>query len=640
MLTEITRLVRKYYAGIISLFIFIVYLFTLARSVMEIDSGELAAVQSTLGIAHPTGYPLFVMIGHLLLKIPLPFSTIYKTNLFAAFWCALGIWILIKSVSLVLNKQNFTNDQAIKPKQKKNTKQSAAPAVVNSKEYIIVSTVCAGLILAFSKTFWDQSTSVEVYSMQVFLIGLIIYVSLRTYFSANNKLTDWCLFGFVLALGFSNHMTTLLLLPFPAILFFQKEKFTLSALKKIFFALAVFIPTLILIYSYLPIRASQNPVMNWGNPINLDNFLRHVSGKQYRVWLFSSLDAAKKHLGDYLASFPGESGYIGLIAGIIGIFYSFKKDRKIFSALAVTFILAVLYSVNYDIADLASYFVTSYIIFSFFIAYGFIKLITFLRDKFKKEFFAIAAAVIISLFPLILNYADTNESDVHIYEDYTRAILNKADKNSIVFSYQWDYFTAAAYYFQNVENYRKDVVIIDKELLRRSWYYNQLKRNYPDLFSNMETEVSNFLTAVKPFEQDEQFDSGTIESCYRSVMTNLISSNIEKRSYYIGPELFQNEMQRGEFSLPSGYQITPDLFLFKVSKGNDYVPSPDPDFTIRFPNKHNHYIDFIENTVAGMLAYRAYYELQFNKPDRAKIYINKIRKDFPDYQLPSDLANK
>jgi len=41
-----------------------------------------------------------------------------------------------------------------------------------------------------------------------------------------------------------------------------------------------------------------------------------------------------------------------------------------------------------------------------------------------------------------------------------------------------------------------------------------------------------------------------------------------------------------------------------------------------------------------MLTYRAYYELKFNKPERAKIYINKIRKDFPDYQLPPDLANK
>jgi len=638
--TIIIRLVKKYYAVLISIFVFIIYLFTLAPSVMEIDAGELAADQFTLGIAHPTGYPLFVMIGHLLLKIPLPFSTIYKTNLFAALWCALGIWILIKSIALVINKLNFSNEPKIKPRQSKNAKQVIAASKEYSKEHFILSTICAGLILAFSKTFWDQSTSVEVYSLQIFLIGLIIYVTLKTYFSSSNRITNWCLFGLVLALGFSNHMTTLLILPFPAILFFQKEKFTLPALKKILLSLAAFIPTLLIIYSYLPIRSSQNPMMNWGNPVNLENFLRHVSGKQYHVWLFSSIDAAKSHLADYLAGFPGESGYIGLVAGIIGIFFSFKMNRKIFGALSITFIFAVLYPINYDIADLASYFITSYIIFSFFVAFGFIKIISILINKFKKEFPAFAVVIIISLLPLILNYADSNQSDIHIYEDYTRAILNKSDKNSILFSYQWDYFTAATYYFQNVENYRKDVIVIDKELLRRSWYYNQLKRNHPDLFGKMETEVSNFLTAVKPFEKDEQYDYGTIENCYRTVMTDLISTNIEKRSYYIGPELFENEMRRGDFTLPSGYILVPDLFLFKVSKGNEYVPAPDPDFILRLPNKHNHYIDFIENMVGSMLTYRAYYELKFNKPDRAKIYIDKIRKDFPNFQLPANLANK
>ena len=122
-------------------------------------------------------------------------------------------------------------------------------------------------------------------------------------------------------------------------------------------------------------------------------------------------------------------------------------------------------------------------------------------------------------------------------------------------------------------------------------------------------------------------------------MTNLISMNIGTRNYYIGLELFQNEMQRGEFSLPEGYQIVPHLLLFRVVKGTDYVPAPDPNFTIRFPNNRNKYIDFIENAVATMLTYRAAYEHQFNKPERAKVYLNKVRKDFPNYQIPSEMEN-
>ena len=50
---------------------FIVYLQTMAPSVPNIDGGELATVCATLGIAHPTGYPLFTLIGYLFAHLPI-----------------------------------------------------------------------------------------------------------------------------------------------------------------------------------------------------------------------------------------------------------------------------------------------------------------------------------------------------------------------------------------------------------------------------------------------------------------------------------------------------------------------------------------------------------------------------------------
>ncbi|MEJ2617764.1 MAG: DUF2723 domain-containing protein, partial [Ignavibacteriaceae bacterium] len=97
------NLVKKFFWLIFSLFIFLIYLTTLAPSVVEIDSGELATVQSTLGIAHPTGYPLFTIIGHLFSLIPLGFSKIYQLNILAAFWCSLGAGIFVYTVKLVLD---------------------------------------------------------------------------------------------------------------------------------------------------------------------------------------------------------------------------------------------------------------------------------------------------------------------------------------------------------------------------------------------------------------------------------------------------------------------------------------------------------------------------------------------------------
>lgn len=626
------ELLKKYYAELTGLLIFIVYLFTLAPSVIQIDSGELAAVQSILGIAHPTGYPLFTIVGYLFLKIPLPFTNIFKANLLAALWCSLGIVFFIKSIKMIFSISNSEQ----KPRNKFKSKKSALTDTTNSQItfHILPISILSGILLAFSKTYWFQSTSVEVYSLQIFLFNLIIYSSLKTYLSTENKITNWIKVGIAMALGFSNHMTTMLVLPFVAILFFMKEGINITSFKKIGITFFISLVVLILIYLYLPIRAHSNPELNWGNPINLENFWRHFTGKQYQVWLFSSFDSAKKQLKYFFENLPSEFGYIGLIFIAVGFISCLKMSKKIFYLLLITALFALLYSINYDIIDIDSYFLLTYIILSIFGAFGIIHLV---NENITNFNITAALITLFVLIPAIVNYSKMDQSEVYTFEDYTRAVLQSTEKNSIIFSYQWDYLISPSYYFGYVEGFRNDVVIIDKELLRRSWYYNQLERNYPDVIKNLKSDINNFLTALKPFEKSEDFNPELLERYYRRIMTNLISKNISKRNYYIGLELFQNEMQRGEFQLPEGYKIVPHLFLFKVTKGNDYVPAPDPNFNIRFPKNRNKYIDFIENAVGTMLTYRILYEMQFGKVDRAKLYLNKIRNDLINFHIPAEI---
>ena len=120
-------------------------------------------------------------------------------------------------------------------------------------------------------------------------------------------------------------------------------------------------------------------------------------------------------------------------------------------------------------------------------------------------------------------------------------------------------------------------------------------------------------------------------------MTRLIETNIDKRDFYIAPELVEQEMKRGEFTLPPGYNLVPDLFLFKVVKGNDYVPAANPDFRVRFPEKRNHYLDSIERFVGTILSNRAAYEIRFGKTDRAKVYVQKIISDLPNFRISPQL---
>ena len=383
------RILKKYYAVLTGLFVFLVYLTTLAPSVVEIDSGELATVQVTLGIAHPTGYPLFTLIGHLFSLLPLPFTKIYTLNLLTAVWCSLAAGIFTCTSKIILDHIELFRSAGkgeLKNLKKNNAKTEAsedAAALPELKKYL--AAVFGGLMLAFSKTFWTQGTSVEVYSLHVFLIMLVIFFLIKAYLVKDEdepvKLFGaWTYFAAALALTFSNHMTSILILPGIAYFYFEKYRFGSGSFKRIFYMLIFFVPILILFYSYLPIRASQNPVLNWGNPVDLARIFRHISGSQYRVWLFSSTAAAAKQFSYFANNLPSEFLASSFII-LFGVYYSFIHARKIFYFLLITFAATVLYSINYDINDIDSYFLLAYIAIAFFSVFGSVALMSILKKQ-------------------------------------------------------------------------------------------------------------------------------------------------------------------------------------------------------------------------------------------------------------------
>src|ERR1051325_1763752 len=90
------RRLEYFAAGVISLAALAVYILTLCPTTDFIDAGELTTVAATLGIAHPTGYPLFSIAGWLFAHLPLPFRTVYRLNLMAAFFCAAGLFVYFR----------------------------------------------------------------------------------------------------------------------------------------------------------------------------------------------------------------------------------------------------------------------------------------------------------------------------------------------------------------------------------------------------------------------------------------------------------------------------------------------------------------------------------------------------------------
>ncbi|HZW40464.1 MAG TPA: DUF2723 domain-containing protein [Ignavibacteriaceae bacterium] len=641
------KLLNKFYPYLTALIVFIIYMFTLAPSVIQIDAGELATVQYTLGIAHPTGYPLFTILGFIFLHIPFGISTITQANLLAAIYCAAASGVFAYTFRIILDNTIFIKQTVQKIKRDKIKKakkdfevRQNQNVVDESNHYNFILASLAAFALAFSRTFWFQSTSIEVYSLHLLLLSLIILSLIKIFYDVETEryLTkNTIFFAAALALGFTNHMTTLLVIPAATYIYFLKFKFNKNSIIRIGYMLLIFIPILIILYAYLPLRASAHPMVNWGNPIDMERILRHISGKQYQVWIFSSTEAAKKQLAYFFNILPGEYT-VSFLFIIIGLFTSFLKARKLFIFFIILFISTVLYSINYDINDIDSYFLLAFVSLGFFVLFGIKSLIQLFKQNNINYTTSLSIVAIIIVIQSYINFNKVDQSGIYVYEDYTKEILTSVPKNSIILSYLWDYFVSPSYYFQNVEGLRKDVNVIDKELLRRSWYYTQLSAHNSKILEGIKSEKEQFLEALKPFERSEAFDSQLLENLYRTIMTKIISTNINEHEFFITTELFENEMQRGEFSLPQGYTLVPDLFMFKVVKNDgQYVPATNPNFSIRYKTEEDGYSETIKKMVSTMLIRRAMYEKSFNKNDRAKLYVDKVKKDFPDALIPNEL---
>lgn len=652
--------IKKFYASITTLVVFIVYYSTMAPSVLQIDTGELTSAQALAGIAHPTGYPLFTMLGYLFTLIPTPFTVIYQLNLFAAITTSVGVYFFTKSIAFILS--NFSvfekisksgkanREKATKKNEKtvtaKPVSQVSAKSDFEQNEVILFSVV-GGLILAFSKTVWFQSTSVEVYSLHLALISSVFYTLLRAFGSNAQKFVEgsklskygkdipWLVFAGVLALAFSNHMTTLLIIPATTYLFFVRFKLQKEGFITLGKMLALFFPLLILVYAYLPIRAAMNPEINWGNPVDWERILRHVSGKQYQVWLFSSSAAAAKNLSRFFSGLPTEF-YLSVFASVLGIVYLIKKSTKLLVTSLLLIFGTVLYAINYDIVDLESYFLLAYIGLSLLAVFG----LVFIHKKLNDIKKVVAIATLLVLVQAGFNYGETNQSNNLIFEQYTKTILEKSPTNSIIFSYQWDYFLSASYYFQFVEGIRKDVVVIDKELLRRSWYYNQLHSCYPGVTASFKPEADIFLREVVPFEKEVPYDAQTIEKAYRNVMLEILLKNYKERPVFLAPELIDNELANKQLELPANIRLVPFLFFYRLTDNDEYIPAPDPDFSYQTGGVKNLYTDQIRLLTGSMLLKRMEYELAFNKKERAKVYSDKILKDFPETTIPPEIMEK
>ena len=173
-----------------------------------------------------------------------------------------------------------------------------------------------------------------MYAFHLFLLSATLLFFLRAIFSfLEEQVIDqrkWLLFAYVLGLSFTNHLTTILLAPGFLFLYFSVFRLSKEGIRQLFILAIPFILGLS-VYVYFPIRTVQQPVLNWGYPATLERILWHVSGKQYRVWMFSSSAAAAKQWNRFLNAAPIEFYYMPLLFSLLGAWRLLMQERRIFA---------------------------------------------------------------------------------------------------------------------------------------------------------------------------------------------------------------------------------------------------------------------------------------------------------------------
>lgn len=543
------------HAGTVALIAGIIYFVTRAPGVMYTDSGELAAAAATLGVAHPTGYPLFVLIGHLWSLLPWS-STIDGMNIFAGVVTASAVGMTVLTIDLILRRMFDSRSSSL-----------------SASEMSLFLADAGALLLAMAPIVWAQGTSIEVYGLNLLLITTALYCVLRA--SVETNAYRWIVTtSFVVGLMLTNHISSLFLTVGFLTILSSSPAFSFRKMWPYIFLPAI-LP--LALYAYLPLRSAQIPPLNWGmTHLGVFEFFYHIKGSQYGVWLFSDKEAAGENVRLLGVSLSEMLLWIGWIPVAAGLVMSWIRIRRVMLGLLLVIVGNLAISLGYSIPDIDSYFLPTLLISAIFFAIGTYALISLRTYSGRLA----SIALILPVFGILRTWPEADLSSHRAVPLYTQWALENADSNAIVISRQWDYLLSSLWYEREVEHRRTDVVVIEKELLRRTWYIPYLQERFADVVAPAQQAIDRYLPLCRQFNEDSDdfMKSRTavidIQSRWIGVLQAIIEGNIDKRPVYITPEILSEERD-----VIHGYNVVREGPLLRLRRTSDTtLPDVSKDF--------------------------------------------------------------
>lgn len=444
----------------IALFIgvFAVYAATLCRTIYTGDDGDFITAMATWGVSHPTGYPLFTLLGRFFIEV-VPFgSPALRINIMTAVCGAASAALFYRFAALLVPQRFWA--------------------------------ATAALLFAFAPTLWQQSLSCEVYSLTCLFLATLLYLAVLWYARPDDTRLLGIL-AFVFGLALTNHLSTALFLPAFLVLVFGRRRSLWREGRVLLSLVALFIIPLG-IYAYLPLAAGSNPPVPWGDPSTPSTFLEHVSGKQYRVFMNPSPSLMWKHFKDYGGYLLGEYGLWSLWLVPVGIVALWRRSRALCALLLYIWIVNVAFSIQYNIFDIYVYYLPSYLVVAALLALGASAVMQATWDRLRlpqerRAHYATLVAAVALIVPVVqmsLNYVKTDKSRNFIEEDFAGNVLKSAPRGAVVLTGSNVTFTL--WYKRFVLGERTDVTHINWVTARgmffaNAWYYKHLRRMYPDI---------------------------------------------------------------------------------------------------------------------------------------------------------------
>ena len=433
-----------------------------APSVTFEDSGEFITCGYTLSIPHPSGYPLFILLGKIFSTMP--FGEIgWRVNIMSAFFSALCIEImtLISAKTLL---------------------RMTAPKIWQDTARIMT-----GTFLLSSGLIWSQSVLSEVYALHGFFVSLLMYSLIEGYYGS---VKHYVLAFFLLGIGLGNHLTLIFIVPLLFILFIRNafSKKDPHLFLHTFIGIALFCIG-ISIYFVLMVRARGNPPLNWGNPADISHLIDVIRQKEFsEIKQITTLNDIVVKAGlfiQYLKQSYGWLGYI-LIVLSIGIIASPVEATIGLYVFCVYFVAPViLYNVEPVILySIRVFFMPSHIALGFLAGTGLVA-VGYAASCKKKDYIIllyITISVSIFMFGLYRINTSARENDLRDYYyayDWGMNILKSVEHKSVIFT-RIDNDAFPLYYMNNVLRIKNDIIHLNTTFLERDWYRNEINKHYPE----------------------------------------------------------------------------------------------------------------------------------------------------------------